>query len=266
MDQLRRDAHGRARLAHRPLQDVVDAERVADPAQVLVLALECKRRGAPGNLEFLDGGERIEDLLGDAVGEIFLLGIRAHVDEWQDRDRLAACRRDYLRFPLPKAIGDQQHDGNGQHADDDEVQLASRVRRDRLTAIDVPLPLESLRGQFECPGEDQRREKADSEDDEDQSRCPFGEGKQWRDDIDDLQQHPGCDRIGNTDPEYIPALQFIKQAHVRDAPGIRAADLRCAAATGPNVSLAGSSGKTGRMIPRSSCVRRENVTQIGDLA
>ncbi len=211
VDQLRGDAHRRARFAHRSLQDMVDAERVADLAQVVVLTLECKGRSPPGNLELLDRGQGIQDLLGDAVRKIFLLGIGTHVDEWQYGDRLAARRRDHLGFALDHAIGDEQDDGDGQHPDDDEIQLASRGCRDRLAAIDVFLALEALRGQLECPGKDQRRENSDREDEEDQPGCPFGQGHHRRHDVDDLQQYPRGNAIGDTDAKHVAALQFCEE-------------------------------------------------------
>jgi hypothetical protein len=48
---------------------VPDAEGVSDGSQILVAALEVEGGGATGHLRSFDAHQRIEDLLGDAVGE-----------------------------------------------------------------------------------------------------------------------------------------------------------------------------------------------------
>ena len=73
------DPHLVAGLAHRALEDVLHAQRLADLAQVLVLTLEGEGRGAPGHFQFLDPGQCVEDFLGNAVGEKFLLLVGRHV-------------------------------------------------------------------------------------------------------------------------------------------------------------------------------------------
>ncbi len=78
-----------AGLPHAAFEHRSDVEGVADFAQVDALALERERRGAGGDLECLDARQRVHQLFGDAVREIFLLGIIAHVDERQHRQ---CCR------------------------------------------------------------------------------------------------------------------------------------------------------------------------------
>src|SRR3546814_13441887 len=50
-----------------------------------LLALEHERGGARRDLELRQLRQQVEDFLGDAVAEIFVLGVAAHVDEWQHR-------------------------------------------------------------------------------------------------------------------------------------------------------------------------------------
>jgi hypothetical protein len=91
-NQLRGDARALAGTAHAALQHRVHAKLLADAAQVLVLALELERRGAPDHLHAVDARERVQDLLGQAVGEELVLRIVGHVDEGQHGDRLERAR------------------------------------------------------------------------------------------------------------------------------------------------------------------------------
>ena len=77
----------RARFAHASFEDVADAEAFPDLADVDVLALEGERGIAGDNEELPKLGERGDDVFRNAVGEIFLLRVAAHVGEGQDGDR-----------------------------------------------------------------------------------------------------------------------------------------------------------------------------------
>jgi hypothetical protein len=92
IDQLRRDPDLVALLAHAALEDVGHAEPLADGAQVLLLALEGEGGGAPGDAEILDPGQHVEQLLGQALGEILVVRVHRHVDEGQHRDGQVAVR------------------------------------------------------------------------------------------------------------------------------------------------------------------------------
>jgi len=91
VDQLRRDAQPVPRLAHAPLEHGADAELLADPADVEVLSLECECRRPRRHAQRLDLRERVEDLLGHSLAEVFLVSLWAHVGERKHRDRLR-CR------------------------------------------------------------------------------------------------------------------------------------------------------------------------------
>ena len=86
IDQLRGDPHPIARLADAPLEHVANAERLADFLHMDVLALEGERGIAGDDEELRQFRQGRDDVLGDAVGEIVLLRIAAHILEGQDRD------------------------------------------------------------------------------------------------------------------------------------------------------------------------------------
>ena len=58
LDELRRDAHAVARLAHRAFDQMGRAQRLADGAHILVLALELEGRGARDHAQVRHLGER----------------------------------------------------------------------------------------------------------------------------------------------------------------------------------------------------------------
>src|SRR3546814_18438640 len=67
-------------------QDRAHAELAGGGGDVDLLALEVERRRARGHLELRQLGQQVEDLLGDAVAEVLVLGVAAHVDERQHGD------------------------------------------------------------------------------------------------------------------------------------------------------------------------------------
>ena len=87
VDQLRGDAHALAGLAHAALEHVADPELPRELPDVDVLALERERRVARGDRERGDLAEVGDDVFADAVAEILLLRLAAHVGEGQHADR-----------------------------------------------------------------------------------------------------------------------------------------------------------------------------------
>ena len=82
-DQLRGNAYAIALLSYRSLENVRDAQRLADRLQICIFSLEGKRRGAPGNFQSVDPGERVENFLGHAIGEVLLVLAGAHIRKGQ---------------------------------------------------------------------------------------------------------------------------------------------------------------------------------------
>ena len=69
------------------------AELLPDVAEVLVPPLEGEGGGSTGDPQPLDVRERVQDFLGDPVGEVLLVPRRAHVRERQHGDRRSPSRR-----------------------------------------------------------------------------------------------------------------------------------------------------------------------------
>ena len=84
--ELRGDAHAVAALADAAFEHVAHAELVGDLLQVNGLALVDERGVARDHEEPAQLRQRGDDVLADAVGEILLLRIAAHVGEGQHRD------------------------------------------------------------------------------------------------------------------------------------------------------------------------------------
>jgi hypothetical protein len=87
VDELRGDPDPASGLADATLEHVAHAEALADLADIDVLALEREGRVAGDDEELRELRQRGDDVLGNAVGEILLFGIAAHVGERQHGDR-----------------------------------------------------------------------------------------------------------------------------------------------------------------------------------
>ena len=86
IDQLGRDAHPVAGLAHAAFEDVVDLQFLGDGRNVQVLALVYERRSARCHLEPIDTHQQVQQFLGNAVGKVFLFRVVADVQERQHCD------------------------------------------------------------------------------------------------------------------------------------------------------------------------------------
>ena len=125
LHELRRDPHLAPRLAHAPLEQRRHVELLADDPQVLVLALELEGRRATRDPQLRDLGQDVQQLLGQAVGEVLLVLAGAHVHEGQDRDRRRAGRCRSFRLPSrtpglaaePNGSRQRQDQGGGTRAD-----------------------------------------------------------------------------------------------------------------------------------------------------
>ena len=86
VDELSSDAHSVAAAAHAAFDHVIDAKVHGDLGNSYVLALVLRRRLAGHDEQIAEAGELGDDLLGHAVGEIFLFRIATEVGERQHRD------------------------------------------------------------------------------------------------------------------------------------------------------------------------------------
>ena len=87
VDQLRGDPHPVAGLAHAALEHVADAERLGHVRHGDRCLLVDEGRVAGDDVQLGQLREIGDDVLADAVGEILLLGIAAHVVEREHGDR-----------------------------------------------------------------------------------------------------------------------------------------------------------------------------------
>ena len=92
-DQLRGDAHLPALAPHAAFDDVGHAELAPDLAHVAALAFELEHRSTRRDVELRNLRQDVQQFLGHAVGEIFLVRLAAHVCKRQDGDGRTAARR-----------------------------------------------------------------------------------------------------------------------------------------------------------------------------
>src|SRR5262245_7996789 len=89
INELGADAQPLALTAYAPLEDVADAKLATNPADVGTLALVLKGRVARDDEQPANARKARDQVLGDAVGEVLLIGVATHVDERQHCDRRA---------------------------------------------------------------------------------------------------------------------------------------------------------------------------------
>src|SRR3954447_22635902 len=94
VDKLGRDADVVAVLAHAALDDVADAEILADLLVMDGFTAVDERGIARNHIKPAQLRQRGDDVLADAFGKIFLLRLTGEIDERQDRDRGTVERRE----------------------------------------------------------------------------------------------------------------------------------------------------------------------------
>ena len=92
VDEMHADAQPVAVLAHAAAQDVLDAELLAEGAEIVVGA-EVEGHGARDHAQLMDARERVDQLLGHPIAEMTLIARGTEIGERQHRDRLARRRR-----------------------------------------------------------------------------------------------------------------------------------------------------------------------------
>src|SRR5215813_6577248 len=84
--QLYRDAHTVVSSAHTALENGAHLELFSDNAHVDMFTFEGESRAARDNVQSRNLSQRVDDLLSDSVGKVFVLWVRAHVGERQHHD------------------------------------------------------------------------------------------------------------------------------------------------------------------------------------
>src|SRR5690348_2245863 len=106
LDQLRSNAYPTAGPAYRAFQDIAHTQFAPDLLHINRTPFVGEGRIPGDDKEPFDPRESGNDFLDHAISEIFLLGIAAHVLEWQHRyRRLVWQRRRRLRWRLYRWFG-----------------------------------------------------------------------------------------------------------------------------------------------------------------
>src|SRR6516225_4807753 len=82
-NQLCRDAQTVVSSPHTALENSAHLELFSDNAQVDIFTLEGEGGASRDNVQSLNLCQRVDDLLSDSVGKVFVLRVRAHVGERQ---------------------------------------------------------------------------------------------------------------------------------------------------------------------------------------
>ena len=98
IDELGGDADAIASAANAAFEHVADAELATDLSDVGGLALVLEARIAGDDEQLGEARELGDDVFGDAVAEVFLAWVAAHVGEGKDGDRglVGQCQRRLL--------------------------------------------------------------------------------------------------------------------------------------------------------------------------
>ena len=219
-DELGCDADLVAGLAHASLEDRRDIQLGGDGPHVFVLALEREGGGSRGHVQAGHFCEQVEQLLGEAVGEIILVGIAAQVEQRQDGDRRGDLRRRALgrrRRPCAKhEVVDQPRRGS-QHADAEEDGQEPGAPQTSGRG-----PLDAAGVDVENPRQGDDDGKAGGERDHHVREHLVGPAQAVHDRLDDLEHREGRDAVAHQRAEDPPALQLGDQEpRVHDADGSR---------------------------------------------
>ena len=197
VDKLDEDAHAVAGLAHAAFEQVLHMEGAGDRLRVEIFALEGEGRAARGDAQGSPRGERIQELVGNAVGEI-VVRARGEVGEGQDGKRIrggvgGGCelRR---REGRARARPECPHDADAEHG-------GTRTERRQHMPIGARGPERAARF-----GAHPLRPGADEYDRQAEERGKDGELQHPRrpliggcGDRGGLHHHPGGDGIGDGD-------------------------------------------------------------------
>ncbi len=210
VDELGDDAELVSLAAHAPFQHGGDVQLLADLAHVQVLALEGEGRGAGDDADPRDVGERVDDLLGDAVGEVLVLLAAAQVDEGQHGDRRSAHGR--RRGPVAVAhdeVPDQAR-RRRQHSDADERESQRRTAQAAGTSCGWRA-LDAACVDVEDPRQADDDGKTRRQGHHHIGEHRFGPVQPVHDGLDDLQNREGGDAVSHQRAEHAPSLQLGEQ-------------------------------------------------------
>src|SRR2546426_7843567 len=141
---------------HTALEDAANSELLSDGPDTHVPSLEREGGGARNDVKPFHVGERVDHFLGDAVGEVFVILLPAHVHERQHGKRSRPRRTRPFRRALCASADEEMpgHAGRcGEQTDSDEDQRKSHPFEPRLPIWpDRGGPLDAARRHVERPG------------------------------------------------------------------------------------------------------------------
>ena len=210
VDELGRDANAVAGLAHAAFQQRRYVQLGSDAREILVLPLEVEGRGPPHHIEAIDLSKRVEDLLGDPVGEVLLFLVRTEVDEREDGDgrhefsgRLRRARRrlgDPAHEEVPDRAGSRR-----EHADADEHQREAGAPQ-TTGSCSSRRPFDPAGFHVEDPGKTDDHREADRERRNDVRQHRVGPMQPVHDRFDDLEHRKRGDAVRDESAEHATAL------------------------------------------------------------
>ena len=211
-DQLGGNTQLIAVPAYAPFQHRRDVELLTDLPDVDVLSFEGEGRGPRDDPQALDVCERVDDLLRDAVGEVFVLLVPGQVHEWQygDGRRLRRGRR-----ASRSAANDEipEHSRCRCEGSDGDERQGEANAADAATGRGGS-PLDAPATDVEDPGEgdDDRKPRCKRHDHVGEHRLRPVEPV--RDGLDDLEHRERGNAVSDQRAEDAPPLELCKQGHV----------------------------------------------------
>ena len=112
-----------------------------------------------------------------------------------------------------ESIGNQQPDGDDRRNGNNDIQFSAGVTGNRPGSVNVAFLNYSIGRELIHPGENQRRNQSYREEQHNKPWRPVGQTKYGRYDINDLQNHPCSNSIGNRYTYYVTAFQFLNNRH-----------------------------------------------------
>ncbi len=207
-NQLRCNPDPVAGLANRSLEHIANIQGISDLGNVYFLTAIRKRRRPRDHAQLFYLGEQVQELLGDTVREVLLLGIGTHVDEWQDGDGLVDLQLDGRS--QPELVRGEIADGQKQHDDDRPVHPTRSQGRHGLARI----ASDALGSPLEYPSKDGGRDDTNNDDVDQCCHGLVGEAVGGQHEVGNLQKQPRSGQVGQHHPDDTPTLELVDQRHL----------------------------------------------------
>src|SRR5262249_45975203 len=157
--------------------------------QIFRLAFVLRGGSARDHFQIGDACELGQDFILNAVGKVSGVLVVAQIFEWQHRNRFlgncsrpGASRIGVLSRRLGRVTTEEKQTDRKRRANDYDKNpnVLSWLQR-RRRHIDLFRSLDSLRGEFKCPRDDERNRKSYRDEDDHQSNDPIRNLEKWKD-------------------------------------------------------------------------------------